>query len=203
MKVLAGFLLGSSLLVLGFCTPNQTEKKVYKDLSGEVIEAEFLKGTSLKHGLFIKRDKSGNEVEIANYQMDTPEGIRILFDDKRDTLVVETYKKGLFEGPFRTFYSGNRINVMGNYRDNKLQGEVIRFYESGRIMEKVNFSDNEENGFFEEYYENGKIKAKGHYKNGPYEEGELSLFDEKGEKTRTMLCQEGKCKTTWSRAETF
>ena len=203
MKVLGGSLLGFSLLVLSSCTPTRTEKKVYKDLSGEVIEAEFLKGTSLKHGLFIKRDKSGNEVEIATYQMDTLEGLRILFDDLGDTVVVETYKKGLFEGPFRTFYSENRINVMGSYRDNKLQGEVIRFYQSGRIMEKVNFSDNEENGFFEEYYENGKLKAKGHYKNGPYEDGELRLFDENGEKIRTMFCQEGKCKTTWAREETF
>lgn len=203
MKVLGGSLLGFSLLVLCFCTPTRTEKKVYKDLSGEVIEAEFLEGTSIKHGLFIKRDKSGNKVEIAKYLMDTLEGLRILFDNQGDTIVVETYKNGLFEGPFRTFYSNNRINVMGNYRDNKLQGEVVRFYQSGRIMEKVNFYNNEENGLFEEYYENGKIKAKGHYKNGPYEEGELILFDEKGEKTRTMLCQEGKCKTTWSRKETF
>lgn len=203
MKVLGGSLLGFSLLVLCSCTPTRTEKKVYKDLSGEVIEAEFLKGTSIKQGLFIKKDKIGNKVEVATYQMDTLEGLRVLFDDQGDTLVIETYKKGLFEGPFRTFYSENRINVMGSYRDNKLQGEVIRFYQSGRIMEKVNFSDNEENGFFEEYYENGKLKAKGHYKNGPYEDGELSLFDENGEKIRTMFCQEGKCKTTWAREETF
>jgi antitoxin component YwqK of YwqJK toxin-antitoxin module len=197
MKVLAGLLLGFSSYLLVFCSGKATEIVILEE-EGIIIEAEFLKGTQIKQGYYIKRDIDSKETEFAFYYLDTLHGRRILLDDFGDTIVAENYDKGLFEGVFKSFYPGNKINVIANYKNNKLEGELIRYYESGQIMEKVNFVNNEENGSFIEYYENGNLKAMGQYKNGSNEEGELSLFNENGLKSRIMFCKEGKCKTIWS-----
>ena len=46
-----------------------------------------------------------------------------------------------------------------------------------------------------EYYENGFMKAKGQYKNGDNEDGDLYLYRPDGSFERKMNCQEGICHT--------
>ncbi len=59
--------------------------------------------------------------------------------------------------------------------------------------------NSEEMGPFTEYYANGKIQAEGTYLHGPNEDGQLKLFDESGELYKIMLCDSGKCITTWQK----
>jgi antitoxin component YwqK of YwqJK toxin-antitoxin module len=199
MKALDACLLLFNLICCLSCKDNYKEVLSLSDQWGNILEVEVLKGTEIKNGHFIKRNLSGAMIERSIYKNDTLEGVRVLWDDKGDTIVVEHYSNGKFEGLFRSFYSGNKINVESSYKNNQLEGWVTRYYPSGGIMEKVFFVNNEENGDFEEYYENGNIKATGKYKDGPFEEGELILYDDLAEKIRVMFCELGKCKTIWSR----
>lgn len=152
-----------------------------------------------KEGQFMRIDPQGNVVELANYQNDTLQGLRIIFTENGDTLITENYQNGLFDGEYRAYYDGNVLELEGAYTANFMEGEWKRYYQSGQLMEVVSFSDNEENGPFVEYYENGNMKAEGYYRNGDHEHGLLKLYDESGELTKTMNCENGICRTVWSK----
>jgi len=73
-----------------------------------------------------------------------------------------------------------------------------RYYNTGEVMEEVSFQGNEENGPFTEYHKNGQLKTQGNYLNGDNEQGELKMFDESGTLVKTMNCELGRCRTTWT-----
>ena len=66
-------------------------------------------------------------------------------------------------------------------------------------MEETRLANNEENGPFKEYYKNGKVKTEGTYQRGPYEHGELLMYNEAGELVKKMQCADGECHTTWEK----
>ncbi|MBX2870523.1 MAG: toxin-antitoxin system YwqK family antitoxin [Saprospiraceae bacterium] len=152
-----------------------------------------------KEGQFMRIDPDGNMIELANYQNDTLQGPRIMFAENGDTIVLENYQNGIFDGEYRSYYEGNILELVGSYTANYMEGEWKRYYKNGQLMEVVGFSDNEENGPFIEYHENGNLKAEGFYRNGDHEHGLLKLYDEAGELEKTMNCENGICRTVWSK----
>ena len=121
--------------------------------------------------------------------------VRVVLDEQGDTVVLETHKNGMFDGLFKSYYPGNKLNVLAYYKENKLEGWVKRYYETGELMEEVYFEANEENGPFKEYFKNGILKAMGFYKEGPNEQGTLIIYDSLGAVLRRMECTMGACYT--------
>jgi len=154
-----------------------------------------------KEGQLMRISPEGNVIELAEYQNDTLNGKRIMFAENGDTLVVEHYENGLFHGEYRAYYEGSLLELVGEYTANSMEGEWKRFYPNGQLMEIVSFSDNQENGPFIEYHENGSLKAEGYYRNGDHEHGLLKLYDEAGELEKTMNCENGICRTVWSKKD--
>lgn len=152
-----------------------------------------------KEGAFMRISPDGHVIEVAHFENDTLDGPRIMFAENGDTLVIEHYRDGLFQGEYRAYYEGNILELAGAYEANYMEGEWKRYYKNGQLMEVVQFSDNEENGPFVEYHENGNLKAEGYYRNGDHEHGLLKLYDESGELEKTMNCDNGICRTVWSR----
>jgi len=155
--------------------------------------------TYAKQGEFMRISPEGNVIEVSQYNNDTLQGPRVMFADNGDTLIIENYQNGLFQGEYRAYYEGNVLELEGNYVANFMEGEWKRYYQNGQLMEVVSFSDNEENGPFVEYHENGKMKAEGYYRNGDHEHGLLKMYDEAGELEKTMNCENGICRTVWSK----
>lgn len=148
-----------------------------------------------KEGLYQKTDAQGRLVEEATYLNDTLHGLRVLYYENGDTMSVEHYSKGLFEGWFRSYHENGRLALEGLYENNAMTGIWKRYYPDGQLMEEVTFKDNSENGPFTEYHPNGQLKAAGEYLDGDNEHGELKLYDENGVLLRTMICHYGRCKT--------
>lgn len=148
-----------------------------------------------KEGWYKKLNAQKQLMEEAHYRNDTLDGLRILYYETGDTMNVETYRDGLFEGPFRAYHENGNRKTEGQYVANEMVGEWRSYYDSGTLRETVTFSNNAENGPFKEYYSNGNIKAEGAYLDGDNEHGELKLYDENGVLERTMRCDRGRCKT--------
>ena len=119
-----------------------------------------------------------------------------------DTLLVETYANGAFEGAYRQYYENGILQLQGQFVNNMATGEWRQYYDSGELMEIVTFAENAENGPFSEYFPNGNLKAEGAYLNGDNEHGELKLYNEQGVLVRKMDCDEGVCRTVWSAEKT-
>ncbi len=154
-----------------------------------------------KEGELMRISPDGNVIELAEYENDTLNGKRIMFAENGDTLVIEHHQEGLFHGEYRAYYDGGKLELMGTYTANSMEGEWKRFYQNGQLMEVVSFSDNEENGPFIEYHENSQLKAEGYYRNGDHEHGLLKLYDEAGELEKTMNCEDGICRTVWTKED--
>ena len=148
-----------------------------------------------KEGWYQRFDTQNRKVEEAYYLHDTLDGMRILYYNSGDTMSVETYRKGAFEGPFRAYHENGKKKAEGNYAANAMSGVWLSYYTDGALKESVTFRDNAENGPFKEYHPNGKIKAEGSYLDGDNEHGELKIYDENGELLRTMICNRGVCRT--------
>jgi len=154
--------------------------------------------TDARHGMFRNYDAEGHLLEQAEYRDNVLHGQRVLFSPQGDTLVVEHYAGGAFEGPYRAYYEdGNRLRQRGQYVSNNMAGQWTRFYSDGTKSEVVTFANNAENGPFREWYENGKLKAVGSYRGGDREDGQLRLFTEAGELQRVLECDQGICQTVW------
>ena len=166
---------------IGFCQRYQTDPE-----------------TGQKQGRFELTNPAGQLVEISNYVDDQLDGELIRFNDQGDTLTVETYENGQFEGPFRLYNEEEGyLRQVGQYIDGAMNGKWEAYHPNGQIAERVTFVNNQEDGPFEEWHPNGQRKASGTYLEGDNEHGELWLYAENGELERLMDCNRGYCSTVW------
>ena len=163
----------------------------------ERITTELRDTGKLKDGFYEKFDDQGKPLESAHYKEGKLNGERKLYE-KGFIYSLENYKMDLFEGPYKVFYPNGQLQLECQYIHNEMSGTLKAYFPEGQLKEIVQMSGSQENGPFEEYYQNGKIKANGFYKNGPYEEGLLNLFDSMGTLIKKMNCKEGICTTTWT-----
>lgn len=173
-----------------------------KDPSGYFYKYHVIKNTGQRHGHYQKLNEEGQLLEEADYMIGALNGKRILYYPSQDTQIVETHENGIFQGPYRSFYPGNKLRLKGDYIDNQMQGIWKMYYDTGELKEEVTFENNMENGPFVEYHKNGQISVTGNYKNGDNEDGTLKFFTEEGVHYKTMECNEGLCRTTWKLDET-
>lgn len=192
-------ILSFSILVLSLwsCENNLESVSVTNEL-GYTESFQRDKNNFAREGWSSTTDAKGLLMEKAHYLHDTLDGIRILFYENGDTNIIETYRKGLFEGPYKFYYEGGQLKQFGQYVNNEMAGDWLLYYENGQLKEKVRFMHNQEDGPFIEYHANGKIATEGQYADGDNEDGELKIYDEDGILSRIMQCDRGRCKTTWS-----
>ncbi len=171
------------------------EEVTMRDEYGYTLIYTRRKADQAKEGWYRRYDTQNRKVEEAHYQNDTLDGLRILYYESSDTMSVETYRKGLFEGPFRAYHENGQLKTLGRYVNNAIEGEWLSYYPNGQLREVVTFQHGAENGPFKEYYPNGQLKAEGAYLDGDNEHGELKLYNEDGSLQRVMLCNRGVCRT--------
>ncbi len=184
------------LVLLSACT--STEKTEYietKDEFGYTSKFYRKTGNGARQGWLQKFDSENRLIESAHYENDTLHGLRILYYDHGDTMSLETYNHGIFEGAFRAWHENGQLEIEGVYEYNAMAGVWKAYYENGRLKETVTFNGGAENGPFVEYFPNGKLKAEGTYRDGDNEDGLLKVYDEDGRQLRTMMCNMGVCKT--------
>ena len=168
-----------------------------EDPSGFTEHYSRRKIDNAKQGSYTKVSSEGKLIEQTTYVNDTIDGIRVLYTEKGDTQIVESYVMGQFNGPFKAFYENGNLELLGHYETNIMKGKWYKYYDTGELMEIVTFDNNLENGPFVEFYKNGNKKAEGNYENGDNENGLLLLYDEEGILVKKMECDIGICKTIW------
>ncbi|MEL7219869.1 MAG: toxin-antitoxin system YwqK family antitoxin [Bacteroidota bacterium] len=196
LAVYSLFLLLSFLLVTNCDDGLETVSE--QDEFGNTITYKRRKVDAARQGLAETTDPIGQLIELAHYEADTLHGQRILFYVTGDTNIVENYNMGVFDGPYRAYFEEGILKQEGQYKNNELVGTWRSYHDNGQLKEAVQFANNEENGPFVEYHPDGKLAAEGSYLDGDNEHGELKIYNENGELLRTMMCDKGRCQTTWS-----
>ncbi|MBK9213092.1 MAG: toxin-antitoxin system YwqK family antitoxin [Saprospiraceae bacterium] len=186
------------LLLIAFVWLNGCKEPYHMevDANGKIVSKfQYQDSIQRKHGEYIKYFENGQVFERARYQDGKLDGTRYLFFDNGDISTIEIYKDGMIDSIYKEFFPGVKIKRMGSYINGKMKGKWQVYYPIGTTKEIVFFEDNLENGPFVEYYENGFMKAKGQYKNGDNEDGDLYLYRPDGSFERKMNCQLGICRT--------
>lgn len=180
------------------CT--KAPQKVDKDPDSGFITTYTLSGEDQGyHGPYTKTDSTGVLLEKGTYVNGKLQGIREIYFPDGTVKVRERYDEGQINDLYEYFYANGRHELMGYYIDGAMYGSWKKFDDKGNLIEIVTMVDNEEMGPFVEYYPNGNKQAEGVYLHGPNEDGQLNLFDESGELYKTMLCDSGRCVTTWEK----
>lgn len=199
LALMSVFFIVSSL----FCSCGDKKSIEKRDSKGTLIEKyDINRKTNKKEGKYQRFYANGKLAEEATYVAGMLDGYRKLFREDGSIEVHENYLSGAYQGEFTSFYPNGQTNVIGNYLNNEMNGLWKRYYDTGELMEETLFKENEENGPFKEYYKNGKIKTEGVYLNGPHEQGELRMYDEKGNIVKKMNCDNGVCHTIWESKDT-
>lgn len=194
----------ANLILLFFCCffvvscDNGLEEIIEQDEYGNTIRFERRKTDYAREGWSHTTNSEGILIEAAQYRSDTLNGLRIIFNEKGDTSIVEQYEMGHFVGEYRLYHDNGVLKQKGVYINNEMTGDWETYYDNGQLKERVRFQNNMENGPFIEYHKNGNLAAEGAYLEGDYEHGELKIYDEDGQLLRTMMCENGRCSTTWS-----
>ncbi len=202
-------ILLSLIIFVAFACKSNVETIESHDDDGNLIEKYTRKKDDFgKEGLYTKYTPDGKVVETAEYRDDVKNGLRVMFYDNGDTMIVETYVNDKFEGSYRSYFTNGVMESEGNYENNAMNGIWNFYYDNKQLKEVVQFVNNEEDGPFVEYHKNGNLKAKGTYKTTEAnlddvnrEHGELLLYDENGELEKKMNCVLGNCKTTWTKED--
>lgn len=155
--------------------------------------------TYAREGAYERYSAEGQLLEKAEYANDTLTGERILYFPNGKPNIVEQYARGLFEGPYQIYNEEGRLIQEGQYVQNRMEGEWKTYYPDGQLKESVTFKDNTEHGPFREWYENGQLQAEGAYNANGKEEGVLKVYDEDGSLNRIMDCENGICRSRWSK----
>jgi len=151
------------------------------------------------NGPYTKIDSAGVLIERGNFLSGKMHGIReILFPDGI-VKVRERYIDGEMTDLYEYYYPNGKHELKGYYIDGAMYGPWMKYDDRGNLIEVVTMIENEEMGPFTEYFADGKIQAQGMYLHGPNEDGLLNLFNESGELYKTMLCDSGRCLTTWQK----
>ncbi len=169
-----------------------------KDEVGRLIERYTVdKKTKLKDGLHEAFFSSGGKSEESYYKNGVLKGEQIFYYENGQIQEVRNFDKdGSFSGAYKSYHETGKLKSEGQYVNGSMSGKWKFFYRTGNIKEIVHFRDNVENGPFIEYYENGKISAEGTYIN-ELEHGALKKYNDKGELTSQMECENGVCHTVW------
>jgi antitoxin component YwqK of YwqJK toxin-antitoxin module len=186
-------------------TPEEDKEQRLKTVStqdgDDRVEYSVNAKNGKKEGAYLRWGKNGKLKESAHYGNDLLDGRRILFYEKGDTQIVETYLTGKFNGWYVLYYPNGKVRTRGQYKNDHMEGIWKTYYAHGALREEVTFMDNLENGPFREYYPDGKtLEVEGSYRNGDKEHGTLKFYDSKGIHVKTMECENGICQTVWKKA---
>lgn len=121
-------------------------------------------------------------------------GERVKFHGYRtnDTFSIETYARGVLDGPFRIYDENGTLIVRASFNNGKLEGAYEDFYSNGKLRFSYFFHDDrlldilyvrdssgteldfgqikDGNGIVRNYLEMGQLESQGQYVNG-YKEG--------------------------------
>ena len=198
MKILLYFFVAASLA--SGCS--KVEIIENKDENGVLLERFTRKKDDFaKHGKYTAFYPSGNIHEERFYQKNQLEGESKVFYENGKLDYIENHKNGQYEGLYQKYFESGELSNEGQYVNNEMSGVWKRWYKNGQLREEVLFAANNENGPFKEYHENGQLKTTGEYINGDNEQGELLIYDDKGELTEKMICEYGVCATSWNKEE--
>ncbi len=150
-------------------------------------------------GSYTKVDSSGILLEKGQYEGGQLHGVRELFFPDQKVKVRERYTKGQISDLYEYFFPNGKLELQGQYVDGAMYGIWRKYNDEGKLLEEVMMVENEEMGPFTEYYPDGTLRTQGTYLHGPNEDGVLNLYDESGQLYKTMLCDSGKCVTTWEK----
>lgn len=182
------------------CGDSNMETIESKDDAGKITERYTRKKDNFaKEGKYEAFFENGELSEIANYVNDTLDGERKIYREDGSIQTVENYDKGQFSGNYQNIYPNGKVKFEGVYTDNAMGGIWKSYYESGELKEEVTMVSNDENGLFKEFHENGKLASEGVYENGPFEKGEIKIYDENGELTTRKMCHRGICRDVWTK----
>lgn len=191
------FLVFATLIIF-FSSCSNVEVVENKDEAGRLIERYTVdKKSKLKDGLHETFFPSGSKSEESNYKNGVLRGEQIFYFENGQISESRNFDAGgAFSGPYKSYHETGKLKSEGQYTNGSMSGKWKFFYRSGNIKEIVHFRDGVENGPFIEYYENGKLSAEGTYAN-ELEHGVLKKYNDKGELTSQMQCENGVCHTVW------
>lgn len=92
-----------------------------------------------------------------------------------------TYKNGLIEGPFETYYPNGKLQQKVNYKGDLREGAFVSYYPDGKIANEGNYVHGKKEGIWKWYYDNGKLELQSNYKNNLID-GERTWFYQDGTK---------------------
>ncbi len=155
--------------------------------------------TNLYQGPYTRWDSTGVMLERGWMDQGHLSGFRELFYPDGQVKVRERYSHGQMNDLYEYFHPNGQVELKGYYIRGEMYGLWKKYDPEGHLLEEVTMMRNEEYGPFKEYHPNGNIQAEGAYLHGPNEDGTLKLYDETGTLYKTMLCNAGRCYTTWEK----
>ena len=187
-----------SLIIVLFGSCSNVDVVENKDEAGRLVERYTVsKKTKLKEGLHEAFFLTGSKSEESTYKNGILRGEQIFYYENGQIQEVRNFDiDGSFSGAYKSYHETGKLKSEGQYTNGSMNGKWKFFFRTGNIKEIVHFRDNVENGPFLEYFENGKISAEGTYVN-ELEHGVLKKYNDKGELTTQMQCENGVCHTVW------
>ena len=114
-----------------------------------------------------------------------------------DTQTIVSYKDGLLDGPIKSWYAKDHIQIEGSLEKGDKTGSWKLYYPSGKIKKQTTYSHNVENGEETFWFENGKMEKTGSYTEGKLN-GKYTWYYDNGQKSQEGFLVDGVEDSTWN-----
>ena len=145
---------------------------------GIQLTGEFQNDVMEGEWKFIHRN--GTEGAKVNFHAGRPHGLAEFYDKDGNVTSKFSFEDGVLSGDVIAFFPNGKIRMFARFNRGNLDGKCWLGDEAGNQIVTAHFTDDVLNGEFCEYHPDGKnVRRMGNIING---NGELSLFDTKGER---------------------
>ncbi|WP_445735772.1 toxin-antitoxin system YwqK family antitoxin [Mariniflexile sp.] len=114
-----------------------------------------------------------------------------LHPETADTLLIESYYKGLKEGVAKKWYDDNKLMELRHYASGQKNGKQIAFWENGNKRFEYTAKNDAYEGELKEWNIDGLLFHLAHYSNGQ-EEGSQKLWYDNGKIRANYVIINGK-----------
>ena len=114
-----------------------------------------------------------------------------LMPNKKDTLQIQFFKNGIYDGIFKKWYSNKQLMEYRVYKNGKKNGIQVTFWKNGYKRFEYNAKNDTYDGEMSQWTNRGQLYHLAHYSNGQ-EEGSQKMWYENGKLRANYVIINGK-----------
>ncbi len=93
-------------------------------------------------------------------------GVSLEYWEDGQLLGKSTFKNGVLDGHFESFYSNGQLQTKTTYKNGEFDGRYEYFHSNGQLRLEITYKNGLRDGYYESFFDNGQLDERAALNNG-------------------------------------